>query len=118
MLDSGRGGHGGKRRTEGAMIGREDSSEAGILAVVRACVRTFRTGFVDGERGLMTLSDLKRRSKAKPVESNLGPGVEIRWLRSQWRKPCQIVTRRLSLVACRLPGSPSALLLGQSWCNE
>jgi hypothetical protein len=51
----------------------------------------------------MTLSDLKRRSKAKPVESNLCPGVEIRWLRSQWRKPCQIVTRRLSLsfVACR-----------------
>lgn len=100
------------------MIGREDSSEAGILAVVRTCVRTFRAGFVDGERGLMTLSDLKRRSKAKPVESNLGPGVEIRWLRSQWRKPCQIVTRHSSLIACRLSRSPSARLLGQLWCNE
>jgi hypothetical protein len=46
----------GRRRTDGAMIGREDSSEVGILVVVRACVRTFfwcwlSSGFVDCERG-------------------------------------------------------------------
>jgi hypothetical protein len=63
------------------------------------------TGFVDGDRGLMTLSDLKRRSKAKPVESNLGPGVEMKFAGSAHSggNPAKssLAAYRLLFVVCR-----------------
>lgn len=60
-------GDGGEGRTEGAMIGREDSSEVGMLtaggfSVGRAWVRSLCAGFVDGGNGLMTLSQLETPS--------------------------------------------------------